>query len=87
MKHGHFTVFIRGTTSNEQKDFWEKLENTKIKKSDVIFQQGEGYLVFIINLRVSAENIKSAFLKTFEYIDTVSMKLSDIEIIEIDIKR
>jgi hypothetical protein len=32
MKHGYFTVFIRGTTSNEQKDFWEKLENTKIKK-------------------------------------------------------
>ena len=75
MTHGHFTVLIRGTTSNEQKDFWKKLENTNIKKSDVLFQQDEGYSVFIINLRMSAENIKSALLKNVVYIDTVSMKL------------
>jgi hypothetical protein len=36
---------------------------------------------------MSAENIKSALLKTVEYIDTVSMKLNDMETIEIDIKR
>jgi hypothetical protein len=87
MTHKHFTVLIRGTTSNEQKDFWKNLENTNIKKSDVLFQQDEGYSVFTINLRMSAENIISALLKTVEYIDTVSMKLNDMETIEIDIKR